>query len=257
MNTLQKLQTEFAGAMFNDDTRTINDSIHAGELNAELRLRIYRNNIFHSLTEALAGVYPVIKRLVGDEFFNHLGQQFIHAHPSRSGNLHEFGQALCDFLREFEPAQALVYLPDIARLEWAYHQAFHAADAGSIDMEKFVNNALAHADALRFTVNPAAQLIASDYPILNIWQANQDDYDGDDIISLDDAGVRLLINRIDVEIEFSQLSLGQYVLLEKLAANSDFSSACEAAIQIEPEMNLAESLFYFIQQRVLTDYRID
>ena len=256
MDQLQKLQADFAGAVFGGEEQAISDLIHAGNLDAHRRLRIYRNNVFRSLSQALADVYPVIKRLVGDDFFDHLAQQYICAHPSRSGNLHDFGQALPRFLRDFEPTQALVYLPDVARLEWAYHQAFHAADAGGINIEALASIAVTHAETLRFDFNPAAQLIASDYPILQIWQANQDGYDGDDIISLDDTGVRLLVNRIDYEIQFSRLSQGGYVLLEQLSENAAFACACEAALKVEPQLNLAESLFHFIQQRVLVDYSI-
>ena len=34
-----------------------------------------------------------------------------------------------NFLETFEPAQRAPFLPDVARIEWAWRQAYHAADA--------------------------------------------------------------------------------------------------------------------------------
>lgn len=48
-------------------------------------LDIYRNNVFYSLGQALGDIYPVIKALVGDEFFGAMAREFVRAGPRRSG----------------------------------------------------------------------------------------------------------------------------------------------------------------------------
>ena len=68
-------------------------------------------------------MYPTVEQLVGAPFFRYAAHEFILAHPSKSGNLHDFGEDLPGFLAGFEPARALAYLPDCARLEWAWHRA--------------------------------------------------------------------------------------------------------------------------------------
>src|SRR5689334_21117181 len=70
-------------------------------------LQVYRNNVFASLTEALAAVYPVVKRLVGEPFFNQLARRFIRRHPSRSGNLHDFGAELPAFIATLAETRAV------------------------------------------------------------------------------------------------------------------------------------------------------
>ena len=91
-------------------------------LAAERRLQVYRNNLEASLGAALAAVYPVVARLVGDDCFRQIGRAYLARVPSRSGNLHEFGAALPEFLAA-EPALAgLPYLGDVAALEWASHE---------------------------------------------------------------------------------------------------------------------------------------
>jgi len=55
---------------------------------ADTALEVYRNNYRGNLHDALAGAYPVIRQLVGDEFFRYMARKFIEQYPSRSGNLH-------------------------------------------------------------------------------------------------------------------------------------------------------------------------
>ena len=45
------------------------------------RLQIYRNNVFESLAQALAAVYPVVAQLVGETYFRHVARRFISDHP--------------------------------------------------------------------------------------------------------------------------------------------------------------------------------
>ena len=59
---------------------------------------------------------------------------FIARHPPQSPALVEFGGAFALFLAAFEPAGSLSYLTDIARMEWARHAAYHAADAAPADL---------------------------------------------------------------------------------------------------------------------------
>ena len=68
----------------------------------------------------------MIHQLVGEEFFRLLAKRFIEQHPSHSGNLHRYGSEMAEFLMHFENTQHLAYLPDVARLEWAYHLAYFA-----------------------------------------------------------------------------------------------------------------------------------
>jgi len=60
----------------------------------DVAIEIYRNNYRGNLHDALAGAYPVIKQLVGDEFFRFLARKYIEKYPSRSANLHQYGEEL-------------------------------------------------------------------------------------------------------------------------------------------------------------------
>jgi len=247
VKTLHELQVDFTRVITGHDLSSIGKLIDPGRLTPELRLQIYRNNILHSFTSALESVYPVVNRLVGNEFFYTMSERFIDTHPSRSGNLHDFGRELPGFLRTFYPARGLPYLADVACLEWAYHQAFHARNTLGIDTRSFEAATLAQCDSLRFKPNPAARLIDSHYPILLIWETNQDDYAGNDTITLDGQGDLILVH-------FRRLTPGEYALLDALFSGTTLTKACSLAVNIEPELDLAKALYEFLTQHVLVEY---
>ena len=111
-------------------------AVRGDDLSAAQRIQIYRNNYQTSLRGALKAVYPVVARLVGEGFFAWLGYEFLTRCPSRSGNLHEFGAELADFIESFEAAKPHPFLPDVARLEWAWHEAFHEQEHPPLDLSR-------------------------------------------------------------------------------------------------------------------------
>ena len=96
MQTLRELQHDFITALFDERNERAYAGICNGRFNGARLLQVYRNNIFISLTAALAAVYPVVQRLVGEGFFKYAADAFIRAHPPASGNLHDFGAGLAD-----------------------------------------------------------------------------------------------------------------------------------------------------------------
>lgn len=135
------------------------------------RFDVYRNNVAVSLTDALAAGFPVIQKLVGEPFFRAVAGTFLRAHPPRSPVLTLWGDAFPAFLDSFAPVAHLPYLADVARLEYALREAYHAADATPISPEALGNPELMQA---RLRLAPATQVLASPYPVLSIWQANTD-----------------------------------------------------------------------------------
>ena len=85
---------------------------------ATRRLHVYRNNLFASLGAALGAVYPVVARLVGAAFFRQLAHGYVLRHPSLSGNLHDFGARLPDYLRKQSSLAALPTAISIMMETW-------------------------------------------------------------------------------------------------------------------------------------------
>jgi len=256
MPSLRKLQERFAEAMLDPRSAGSELSIRANGLDGARRLCIYRNNIVNSFTEALRACYPVVNRLVGDRFFNCAAQAYLCAYPSRSGDLREYGSHFAHFLRGFAPAKGLDYLPDVARLEWARQLVYHAAQAGPLDLTTLEAIAPEHHARLRFMLNPAAQLLASPYPLLRIWEVNHTDFEGDQAVDLAIGRARLLILRRGLAIEMQALGPGEHALLHGLVERNTLAAAYEQAANLEPEFDLAEALTRHVLRQSLVGFSL-
>ncbi|MDG4594812.1 MAG: DNA-binding domain-containing protein [Candidatus Contendobacter sp.] len=257
MHGLRELQLGFAAAVLDGAEGDFDRHIRAAGLSGVRRLQVYRNNALLGLTGALEAVYPVVRRVVGEGFFQYAAAQYIACHPSRSGDLHEFGEHFPPFLQSFAPASDLVYLPDVARLEWMYHRVFHAADHRPLDVAALARVSAERQGDLRFELHPAARLLKSTFPILRIWQVNQDDDGDDSMVDLSEGGVKLLIvRRENLEIEFQPLEEGEFDLLQALAGACDFTTACERAMAAQPTLDLPACFQRHVSQGVLVAFHL-
>ncbi|MBI3897746.1 MAG: putative DNA-binding domain-containing protein [Gammaproteobacteria bacterium] len=241
MPSLPELQRSFADCVYADTSAAFSRHIKSGRFNAEQHLQIYRNNVYASLTEALRAVFPVIARLVGDDCFSGCAYHYIRRSPPHSGNLHDFGVDFADFLSAFEPVSMLVYLADVARLEWHWHCAFHAADADTLALDTLAHIARERYGAVHFALHPSARLLTSSYPLLQIWQTNQPEATPAPI-DLDRGGRPLLIIRRGLSVEIETLSNGEHALLQAFADDLAFAPAAEMALAIQPDLALAQTL---------------
>ena len=255
MLRLRELQLGFAAAVLDNVENDFDRHVRDAGLSGARRLRVYRNNAVLGLTGALEAVYPVVRRVVGEGFFRYAAAQYITRYPSRSGDLHAFGEHFPVFLQSFDPAAELAYLPDVARLEWAYHQVFHAASHPLLDLATLAQVPVERRETLRFQIHPAARLLESAFPILRIWQINQDDHTDDPPVDLSEGGVKLLIvRRENLDIEFRSLEDSEFSLLSTLAADGDFATACERAMAAQPTFDLPTCFGQHVLQGTLVAF---
>jgi len=253
MHALRELQRSFAAAIFARQPEAFVPHVRSNGLGAKDRVQIYQNNVFISLTEALADVYPVVAKLVGEEFFTFLARGYIRAHPSRSGNLHDFGAELAAHLAQLPEAAALEYLPDVAELEWARHAVFHAGEAGPLDAAALACVPESRQAELRFAIHPATRLVASRFPLLAIWQAHQCDPAGEVRLDSGDHD-RLLVARRDYEVRMDRLTHGELALLAAFTDDLAFGEACERALAAEPALDLGATLGRLVADGTLAGF---
>jgi len=209
---------------------------------ARLRLQVYRNNYRFSLTDALAAVYPVLRQLVGDDYFDSVAREFIALHPPSSAQLASFGAELPAHLSASASAAALPYLADVAALEWARHEVYAAADAAPLDAAALGDvPAEQHLD-LSLALVPAARLVASAYPVLAIWQAHQEPVMPEFRLSLDDGASRVLVLRRELDVVLIELDEAEMRWLMDLQAGVTLADATLRAFECDAAFYLGTAL---------------
>ncbi len=243
MPALRELQCAFAAALYDQEaTARLAPVVRACGIPAERRLRVYRNNLFASFTEVLAAIYPVTRRLVGEDYFAQAARTYIAVHPSRSGDVHHYGGDFAAHLEHCPGSETLPYLPDVARLEWNYHGAFHAEQKPPLGADGLRAVSPQDYPRLHLILQPSSRLLASPYPVLRIWQVNQPDWTDDPVVDLAQGGIRLLIVRQGVEVAFVAHGAGEYAWLQSLARGSTLLESQQLAIAREQDFDLGAAL---------------
>jgi len=167
-------QPDFAKALLDNERPTPEGLIDPKGRPAGKRFDVYRNNVVLSLSDALSDAYPVVEKLVGEKFFQAMAGVFVRMHPPKNPILSQFAPEFPEFLSAFPPVAKLSYLPDVARLEKARTEAYHAADAAPIDGSALAALTPAQMAAAKLRLHPSLQVISSPFPIFAIWQKNSD-----------------------------------------------------------------------------------
>lgn len=208
------------------------------------RFDVYRNNVTVSLTEALRQAFPVVRKLVGDEFFTAMAREHLRAHPPTSPVLMFYGRAMPAFLETFPPVGHLPYLADVARLELALRESYHAADAAALPPGALQDLAPEAFLAARFTLAPAVRLVASRWPVHAIWSANMR---GTPVPTAAEAQ-EVLILRPQFDAEPLLLPIGAAPFVAALLAGRTVAEALEAA----PAFDLTATLGLLIGGNAIT-----
>lgn len=216
-------------------------------------VEVYRNNYRGNLHDTLANAYPVIRQLVGNDFFRMLAKRFIERHPSRSGNLHRYGSEMA-FLSRFENTRHLAYLPDMARLEWAYHSAYFSENVPPFDLSRLATVAAESYPDLRWRLHPSCTLLDSAYPIAAIWQAHQDGSPADFHIDLNSGGDTLLVYRNALQVEIFSIAPASHHWLLQLQQGITMGAATDTTSSAYPDFDLATTLHHWVAQGVLIDF---
>jgi hypothetical protein len=159
----------------------------------------------------------------------------------------EYGGGFAAFLAGFAPARGLPYLADVARLEWTINECRQADVVPALDPTSLASVPQADFPNLRFRFHPACRLFRSDYPIDQIWLANQPDSAAEQTIDLASGGCRVLIRDSDTQTVLHPLDLGEYVFCARLAAGETLVDAYEAAAAQQPAFEATGTLYRLLR----------
>jgi len=264
MPTLRELQSDFLAAILDGGVGSsvrvaeqFQARLVAGAYGTARGLAVYTNNAEHHYLESLRKSFPVVQRLVGEDYFTQCAREFRRDQPSRTGDLHDLGGPFPAYWHDKHGDDAYRYLGDVARLEWLYQEASTAADHAPFDFAKLARVPTEDYDALRFILHPSVRLFSSEFPALAIWRENMRSDQEPEIIDLGAGGERLLLARaaagFAAGIDVRPLVHAEFVFLQAIEGSLGFGACVAAAAAIDPDFDASAALETFVYGQVIVD----
>jgi hypothetical protein len=241
MPSLYDRQGAFGAALL-DPTRAVPEGLVGpdGRPSAR-RFAVYRNNVVSSLIDALAEAYPIVQRLVGEDFFRAMARVFVTENPPDSPVMLRYGAGFANFLDGFSPLADLPYMGDVARVERAYLASYHAPEATALTVEAMMETPPETLLEMSMVLHPSCRIVTSDYPVGTIWQ--EDSAAGPPApIDLAVGGETVLIARPEARVDLRLLPSGPAQFLLSLGAGHSLTRAAEAALRTTPDQDISSLL---------------
>jgi hypothetical protein len=240
----------FASALVDPECET--PAIVAGPAgkSAVKRYNVYRNNVTVSLIDALAAIYPAVQRITGIDFFRAMARFHIRVTLPKSPLLFEYGRDFPAFIEQYEHARSMPWLADTARIERAWLDAYHAADAEPLSPAALASAAPDRLRELVFTAHPATRIVRSQFSAVTIFATNR----APGPVGPIDASVPedALITRPDLDVMVRHLPAGGASFLMRLMAGQSLGEAAALAAQSSPSFDLAANIAGMIQAGAFT-----
>lgn len=253
LQSLGDRQLEFAGAILCPEREVPRGLVGPDGQPSARRFAVYRNNVVVGLCETLKANFPVVRRLVGDEFFTAMARAYVLDNPPSSPVMIQYGAGFAGFIGAFESAADIPYLRDVARLERAWMEAYCAAEAMPLGLGRLAQIQPNDLATTRFTLHPSVRIVRSSLPILSIWQTNVRD-GTPTYIELTDNGQDVLVLRPAADVEVRLLPPSGAVFLLALHNGSPVLDAVRAAMASDSRFDLAANLAAIFASGVIVGF---
>lgn len=214
------------------------------------RYNVYRNNVTVSLINALAATFPATLRITGVDFFRAMARFHVRATPPTSPLLFEYGHDFPDFIEHYEYAQSMPWLADVARIERAWLDAYHAADEEPLTPRALASIPREQLAETVLTPHPATRIVCSRFPAVTIFAANRSEGPISRIEATEPEDG--LVTRPGLEVVVRRLPPAGAVFLTCLITGESLGTAAALALAESPEFDLSANIAGMIEAGAFT-----
>jgi len=203
------------------------------------RFAVYRNNVMVGLTKTLEKRFPVVRRLVGEDFFAGMARAYVRSELPSSPVMFDYGDSFADFIAAYAPAAGVPYLADVARVEAAWTRAYHAEDATALTVADLAAIPVDELGAARLTRHPAAELVRSAHPAGSIWAAHQAETVAP---PREWTGEAVLVTRPVMDVSVRVVPARDAAFAEALLVGKTLGEAADAALEEHRDFDFGSAL---------------
>lgn len=232
MTTLLDYQTRMLEALRSGDWAAVSSSFAGDGDRRSLGLRVYANNWMHALISALRDTFPAVRGALGEEAFVPIAVGYVRADPlARDGLLMWYGSSFPDALDAASTVGA-PYLADLARLEYAWLEAYHAPEASPLPPAALAALTPAQLVGARVHLHPSLRLRRSDHAVERVWQHYRSGGTRDTVPPADGPAC-LALFRPFAEVVVVRIPEPVHTALVRLATGTRFGDASRDLVRAE------------------------
>ena len=158
MPSLADAQANFINTI-NDGPNRLDPALFAGSPDRILLgLKAHANTISHARIVALEETFPLTRQHLGDAAFNTFARDFVETGIARASDANRIGSGFPETLNDAATAE-------LAQIEWAWLESYHAADAQALTLADLGRMDEATLLALPVTPHPSARVLDISSPI--------------------------------------------------------------------------------------------
>jgi hypothetical protein len=213
-------------------------------LTAVERLEIYHQQYWYRIVSALSEDFPGLSRVLGERKFDAMILAYLAENPSTSFTLRNLGANLVDWLRQ-NPKWLGAHRElaiDVARLEWAYVEAFDNAEYPAIRSEDLSEIG----DDTKLSLQPHIRLLDLAYPVDDLVLAVHREHPVSDVVSnaiavkhsssnrkrfsgLRASPIFLVVHRFDFSVYYKRVEVEAFRILRAIENQTPLGDALEMA----------------------------
>jgi hypothetical protein len=209
--------------------------VHGDEqLSAFDRLEIYANAYFYRLLESLGEDFPATQAILEEDNFAALVRGYLREHPPTEPSIVYAGLYLADFLNDHPFAERWPFIADLARLERAVLDVFHAADASALGIEAMRAIPSEEWPAVKLRAHPAVEIVRSEWRVADLLDTVEH---GREWTDPEHEEASVLVWRENALIHYRSLEPVERDALVLLSKGASFAAVCEAVAAGAEESN--------------------
>jgi len=189
------------------------------------QLEIYREQFWLRHVDALVEDFATIHQVLGHDAFNTLVERYLDAHPPTDFSLRDLGAKFPAFVETHEAYRDDPLLADCARLEWAFVDAFDAADVPPLDPSSIAAIPEDAWPSARLSFHPSVHRVSLSHPAHEYRAAVRK---GEDPARPALRRVCVVVYRGPETLLYIEVEPLAFELLERLAAGESLGTACES-----------------------------
>lgn len=228
--SLPDIQCEFWQALSGANSSIFESILSDEKFVATDRVNVYRETAKSLHISVLASVYTACNKILGEDYFKLIAKHYYANYPSTSPNLNDYGEQFPSYLSmllnyRYE-LKDFSYLSELAKLEWCIQKSHYSRDDKQLDIVEFQQQFDLYGGEVKFYLVSSIELLATCYPVTEIWQLHQQD-NNIDKVNVSEQLAYICIYRDGYEVKLEKIEHHVYKLMMAVIRNESLSVIAE------------------------------